>query len=254
MEDLSNSERLAAEKWYGYGRWGAPYWFVGPEPGMRRAEGDNLLARCDAWLRLGRGELLELLDARAHHEAFGLNKYYDRTVSMKHAVDGRGTRPPTQDTWRQLICLLLSYEGRRNDIDAIGDYQCDGWGSAKGETCVVELSALAAQRLSTKRDDRMTFRVTRAEHLRQRAVEHAPKFVVMYGGGGELAPYWDFIACGEWEAECFKTETVAGHDAGFVRGGETTFVRAAHPVNPGGAAPPAAYWEGLGQELRRRSG
>jgi hypothetical protein len=220
---------------------------------MRRTEGDNLQARCDAWLRLGHGDLLELLDARAHHEAFGLMKYYDRTIPVKQVIDRRDMRPPTQDTWRQLIRLLLTYEGRRNDIDAIGDYQCDSWGSTTGETCVVELSALAAQGLSTKREDRKAFRTTRAEHLRQRAVEHAPKFVLMYGGGSELAPYWNLIGCGERETECFKTETIAGREAGLFRGGETVFVRAAHPVNPGGGAPPAAYWDGLAQELRRLS-
>ncbi len=73
----------------------------------------------------------------------------------------------------------------------------------------------------------------------------------MYGGGRELARYWNFIGCGKWETECFQTQSVADWDAGFARDGETVFVRAAHPVNPGGKAPPAAYWEGLGKELHR---
>jgi hypothetical protein len=250
MSALSNSEKLAAENWYGYGRWGAPYWFIGPEPGMHKDEGDNLLARCDAWARLGgRG----LLDVRQHHQAFGLSKYFDRTIPMKQPINGRDMRPPTQNTWKQLISLLLSYEGKRNDIDAIGDYQADEWGSAKGETCVTELSALAAQSLSTARGDRKTFRTARSEHLRTRTLENAPKFVVMYGGGKELVPYWNLIACGEPETECFKTQTVADWGAGFTREGKTIFVRAAHPVNPGGKAPPEMYWVELAQELRRLS-
>jgi hypothetical protein len=171
----------------------------------------------------------------------------------KISNDGRDLRPPTQNTWKQLIYLQLSYEGKRNDIDAIGDYQSDEWGSAKGEACVAELSALAAQSLSMNREGRKTFRAARAEHLRKRAVENGPKFVVMYGGGQELAPYWNLIACGKPETECFKTQTVADWDAGFARDGKTVFVRTAHPVNPGGKAPPGAYWEGLAQELRRLS-
>jgi hypothetical protein len=250
MSDLPNIERLAAESWYGYGRWDAPYWFIGPEPGMHKDEVNNLLARCDAWARLGGGELL---DVREHHRAFGLTKYFDRTMRMEQPVDDRTMRPPTQNTWKQLICLLLSYEGKRNDIDAIGDYQCDEWGFTKGETCVAELSALAAQSLSTMRDYRKAFRTARAEHLRKRAVENAPKFVVMYGGGQELAPYWNIIAYGKPKADCFVAQAVADWDAGFARDGKTVFVRAAHPVNPGGKAPPEAYWEGLAQELRRPS-
>jgi hypothetical protein len=250
MSDLPNNERLAAENWYGYGRWGAPYWFIGPEPGMHKDEGDNLLARCDAWARLGGGELL---DVREHHEAFGLTKYFDRTMRMEQPVDGRNMRPPTQNTWKQLIRLLLSYEGKRNDIDAIGDYQCDEWASANGKTCVAELSALAAQSLSTARGDRKTFRTVRAEHLRMRAVENTPRFVVMYDGGQELLPCWKIVACGKPEAECFDAQTVADWGAGFARDGKTVFVRVAHPVNPGGKAPPEAYWDALARELRRLS-
>lgn len=250
MSGLPNNETLVAESWYGYGRWNAPYWFIGPEPGMHKDEGDNLLARCNAWARLGTGELL---DAREHHEAFGLTKYFDRTLPMRQPINGRDMRPPTQNTWKQLICLLLAYEGKRSDIDAVGDYQAEEWGSANGETCVAELSALAAQSLSTARGDRRTFRTARAEHLRKRAVENAPRFVVMYGGGQELAPYWDIIACGKPEIDYFATQNVADWDAGFAREGNTLFVRAKHPVNPGGKAPPQAYWKGLGQELRRLS-
>jgi hypothetical protein len=84
-------------------------------------------------------------------------------------------------------------------------------------------------------------------------VENTPKFVVMYGGGKELAPYWNLVACGKPETECFKTQSIGDWDAEFAREAKTVFVRAAHPVNPGGKAPPEAYWEGLAQELRRLS-
>ena len=49
-----------ARHWYGYGRWEAKYWFIGPEPGQPEGdnvEGDNVRARCKAWIELGRGEL-----------------------------------------------------------------------------------------------------------------------------------------------------------------------------------------------------
>lgn len=95
---------------------------------MKKAEGDNLQARCEAWERLGS---LELVDCIEHHREFGHTKWHDRTIRMKIPVDGRTMRPPTQDTWRQLIRLLLAFHGVRTDNDAVGDYQADRWGAAK---------------------------------------------------------------------------------------------------------------------------
>src|ERR1700729_3611905 len=60
-------------------------------------------------------------------------------------------RPPLHSPWRCWILLLLSFKGGRNDNDAIGDYQSGAWGSERGETCVLELSALASNRLSNDR-------------------------------------------------------------------------------------------------------
>jgi hypothetical protein len=39
---------LAASRWYGYGRWGAKYWFIGKEPG-----GVDDPENYDSWERLG---------------------------------------------------------------------------------------------------------------------------------------------------------------------------------------------------------
>lgn len=41
----------AARKWFGYGRWDAPYWFVGMEPG-----GTEDASSYESWKRLGGGE------------------------------------------------------------------------------------------------------------------------------------------------------------------------------------------------------
>ena len=169
----------AAESWYGYGRWDAPFWFIGPEPGMKSDEGDNLIARCEAWQKLGSPELLDCVE---HHRGFGHTKYHTPSSRMKVPVGNHSMRPPTQTTWRRLIMLLLAFKGARTDNDAIGHYQCEAWGSAKGETCVAELSALAANSLSVERD-RTAFRQERCAHLRQPMLESTPRFVVMYGLG-----------------------------------------------------------------------
>jgi hypothetical protein len=51
-----------ARSWFGYGRWAAPYWFVGIEPG-----GDELDECVHLWKREGEAELI---DIAAHHEEF----------------------------------------------------------------------------------------------------------------------------------------------------------------------------------------
>lgn len=176
----ANYEELAAEKWFGYGRWKAHYWFVGPEPGMKKAEGDNLAARCRAWADLSHGRSLELIDCREHHEKFREVRLFMRRVKMKLPVVDHTMRPPTQDTWRRLIALLLAYTRQRIDNDMIGEYQCEEWGSLTGDTCVVELSALAARNLGVERD-REAFRKKRVETLRKRLLSNSPEFVVFYG-------------------------------------------------------------------------
>lgn len=117
--------RDMAREWYGYGRWDAPYWFIGPEPGQqggnnleeRRAD---LEKRCKAWICLGRGELI---DCKKHHFCFGETRWH------------REVPPPaTQATWRQLIRLLLAYRSvKEPDIEDIRSYQqnCWGWRTAR---------------------------------------------------------------------------------------------------------------------------
>ena len=236
----------AARSWYGYGRWDAQYWFIGPEPGMRADEGEKLLERCSAWERLGS---LELMGCFEHHDAFDYLKWHNRTTRMKVPVQNRTHRPPMQATWRQLIRLLLAYKGERADNDAIGDYQCELWGSLNGEVCAPELSALAARSFSVKRD-RTTYLDERTEHLRKRLVENVPQFVIMYGGGERLQSEWNYIASGIRGESPFTIESFAGWQAGFYSDGKTTFVRAAHPVNAGSAAPPDDFWRGIAEKLR----
>ena len=92
----ADAKALAAESWYGYGRWDAPYWFVGMEPG-----GDDTHASYDAWLDLSESKSGdELIDCRQHHQ----------WQLQKHGIDNpdwtqwHRERPPNklQATWRPL--------------------------------------------------------------------------------------------------------------------------------------------------------
>jgi hypothetical protein len=139
---MDDPKALAARSWFGYGRWDAPYWFVGMEPG-----GTDDHASHEVWMQLGG---TELIDCRAHCLGTNFSKWHG------------GDRPPTQPTWRRLIQLLLGYEGRPGDLDAVSVYQRDKWGALKGDTASVEVSALHAASLDilvdrdAYRDQRIT--------------------------------------------------------------------------------------------------
>jgi hypothetical protein len=71
-----NSSELdqMAENFYGYGRWHAPFWFIGPEAGMGKDGKDNLAARYDSWKQLG---CAPVVDCEKHHRGFGFTKWHD---------------------------------------------------------------------------------------------------------------------------------------------------------------------------------
>jgi hypothetical protein len=106
MTDGRDSRTQASRDWFGYGRWDAPYWFVGMEPG-----GADDTKSYEAWRALGRGELI---DCRKHHLSST-----DPEWTRWHLKE----RPPTQATWRRLIQLLFAYEGKPTDLDAVLAYQ-----------------------------------------------------------------------------------------------------------------------------------
>lgn len=165
-------------KWYGYGNWDAPYWFIGPEPGMGN-NNDDLDRRCRTWLQLGGSELIDCI---AHHHAFGYQRWHT-------------AKPSIQRTWGQLIRLLLSFKGIETDIETIREYQRTKWGIVTGETCVIELCSIAAPSMKTN-TDRYMYRNHRVEHIRDNIYKYQPIFVVMYGDS--QIEYWNSIA-GEFD-------------------------------------------------------
>jgi hypothetical protein len=163
MMDGLDPKMLAASYWYGYGRWAAPYWFVGMEPG-----GTDDHASYESWQRLGGAKLI---DCRQHH----LDTKFFRWHVRQPPKD-----LPTQPTWRRLIQLLLAYQGKPADLEAVRSYQPKAWGAIDGETAVVELGALHAPSLRTK-VDRKTYRDARIDVLGERLRNCGPTFAVFYG-------------------------------------------------------------------------
>ena len=204
-----------AEDFYGYGRWDAPFWFIGPEAGMAKT-GDSLERRFQSWQTL---EFKPVVDCATHHRGFGFTKWHQ-------------PHPPTQITWRQLIRLLLTFKGQPNDIEAIRAYQRDEWGSSTGETCVIELSGLASPDMRTRRD-RATFLSKRIARIQVEALAHSPKFIVMYGEGQRSE--WEQMAGAKFDSN------------GICRIGKTVAAITLHPVTRGLGS---EYWVNLGRSLR----
>ena len=163
-------------------------------------EGENT-KRVDAWVASG---CEELCDCRRCHEAIGETRYHDEEK--------------LQASWNKLILLLLTYKEESRDAAARRVYQSKRWGALKDETCVVELSGVAA-RSSRVEGDRKAHLPERIETIKRRLEEHSPKFVVMYGVG-QMAS-WQEIA--GWSMEVGK----------IVKVGDTCFVCPHHPVSFG---------------------
>jgi hypothetical protein len=211
-----------AYKYFGHGRWGAPYWFIGPEPGQGRDEHSRLDLRTKAWRELGGGELNDCREFHAYIKQFQWHE----------------GKPRLQPTWRPLILLLLTFLiGDREviDNDRLRIYQRDDWGSEHGETCVIELSALAANSLNVSRD-RVSPLESRIALIRDRIRTYRPRLVLMYGKRQRES----------WEA--IRGDALPGSQTISVSGC-TIFVQTPHPVS----GLRNAHWVALGTELRTKA-
>ena len=201
-----------AQHWYGYGRWEAPYWFVGIEPG-----GDELNEFARLWRHLGSGELLDIV---AHHKELRWN-WFDE-----------GAR--TQPTWMKLIWLLLTYKGQEPTRDATLEYQKRHLGRIDGETALTEISCIPARHNGVPVPLREQYRAERIAKISKLISEHAPKFVVFYSSGSRYRSTWDKIA------GCQLTP----HKPIMVE--RTACVITSHPTRERSKA----YWSNMGLELR----
>ncbi len=214
---MQPAEEQMARSSYGFGRWDAPYWFLGPEQGKGASEGEDNDLRRDAWEKLGS---TELCDCRAFHDCIGETRWHFRAL--------------LQRTWKQLITLLLAFEQKPTDSESVREYQRNHWGRIDGEVCAIELSGIAARNMSTS-VNRILFRQERIELIRRRLIEHQPVFLVMYGASPRAD--WEQIA---------GCALVAGEP---VQVGATLVVWTKHPVAHGLGN---YYWIGMGDRLSRR--
>jgi hypothetical protein len=130
--------------------------------------------------------------------------------------------------------LLLAFKGLSDDLELIRNYQRDKWGTATGETCVIELCGLAAPSMLTSQD-RTTYLSKRIKRIRREVLKHVPKFIVMYGVGQREE--WEQIAGATFDSN------------GICRIGKTVAAITPHPVTRGLGN---EYWVSLGRSMRQR--
>jgi len=202
------------------------------ERDLARRMKQNLARRLRAWERL---KSLDLNDcAKFHREIEEMQWHFKQPK-----VD-------LQTTWRPLLLLLMTYLGKLDGLkgsqkeitegsrEILRHYQKDRWGMLDGETCVIELSGLAAPNAELALDTR-AFLPGRIEHIRGRIRQHRPRLVVMYG-----------------LTQSKSYEQIAGlsfpDPDRFFCSGPSLLVLTPHPAAPSKEG--NAYWTRLGSKLR----
>ena len=147
-------------------------------------------------------------------------------------------RPPLQPTWRGLIRLILSAEGRATDAEAARAYQGTQLGRRTSNNCILELMPLPSPSIgdwmygvcSTRPElrDRQTYlaqvAAVRIEHLRRRIHEHRPKAVICYSQSYQT--WWEQIAGARFGA-------AGPSSVQMIQADDTVFVMTKHPTYRG---------------------
>jgi hypothetical protein len=224
-----------AETFCGYGRYGAPYWFVGLEEGSDGTV-EEIQRRLTVWNDRG---CPELDDAYEYHEQLGVTKLFGEEAEL-------------QSTWRQLCRIVLAADGQPTDKESLRRYQGRRLGRRDGATCLLELSPLpsrntelwlyaAASRLpqlANRKAAREYYAPRRVAHLRRRIAEFRPAAVVCYGATGR-----------RWLADIAGTPLVKADDADWfwAAAAETLILLVKHPIAYGATN---AYFESVGWAVR----
>ena len=202
----SEAERYMAEYCYGYGRWNARFYFIGLQQGQAKEENNDLTSRYNAFREL---QQEGLCDCRAFHQHIGQPRFFR---------EGSSGYVPLQSTWRKLMLAMFGYKGGHHaDKNTLRSYQASNWGSATGETCVVDLSGLAANNLGVVRD-REAYVEQRMRRLLGEVRKHQPAFVLIYGKAQHA----------RWE-RCLRDQSDVNQEDGVWRCGSTKLVLQSTP-------------------------
>ncbi len=233
-----------AQKFYGYGRWGAPIWFVGIEEGGGK-DMQTIRDRLQTWA--ASGQSIELADAPAFHLA--------SKNAAWHQPDAK-----LQSTWKQLIRMLILARGEADTDDALLHYQRTQLGATTGETCLAELLPLPSPDrntwhypawselpwLQTRAAYEQKILSQRISMLRERIEHYRPRVVIFYGDG-QLKHWQRIIGAGTYQRPI--ADKLIAHE----RNGIAFFVTR-HPTHPDLRPTADNYFREIGQFFRDHHG
>jgi hypothetical protein len=225
------------ESFFGYGRWQAPVWFVGIEEAGGRTERE-LEQRLTVWAQRGQKELE---DAPTFYLQSGNHQWHGQEAKL-------------QETWKQLIRMLLVARGKPDTDKAILDYQRSHWGCARGRECLADLLPLPSPSstawnycrwsdlpwLQTRIEYQNYVALKRAHFMQQQLEKHKPQVVIFYASTWHRL--WGLIARGVWR------QAIPGKLMGLDREA-TSFYVTRHP-----RAESDEYFREIGLHLRRKHG
>jgi hypothetical protein len=238
MSVMLDDDLLAsyANSFYGYGRYEAPYWFIGLEEGSDGSV-EEIQRRLVVWRE---GGCQELEDAWDYHVRIG----------AEHLTR---ERPKLQSTWKQLCRIVLVGTGQPSDTESLRHYQKHHLGRRDGATCLLELLPLPSRNtgewqywkasrlshLASRRAAQQYYAPRRVLHLRQRIAQYRPAVVVFYGATNRT--WWTEIAGVPFE----RVGDAALYSA---TAQDTLYLITTHPTFRQPA--PTAYFEAVGQVVR----
>jgi hypothetical protein len=209
------------DRFFGYGSWAAPIWFIGMEEG-----GGGTIAeagrRIETWRMRGGLDLEDLVE---YHYAIGITKHL-------------GSRPALQPTWSKLVHVLLGMRGEAVTDERVRAFQANELGRRGGSSALVELLPLPSPGIGhwiygdattiSYLSSRERYRIRVVRHriaaIRERLASYKPRAVVFLGLS--YATYWSEIAS-------VPLIPTPGDDFITSTAGQSTFVVVKHPTARG---------------------
>ena len=114
---MNDDLRAMARHRYGYGRWNAPYWFLGLEEGMDRDESDDRSERIAAWRHLGSRELDDC------------QKFHDRIFALIKKKNGlHGDDAVLERTWKNCYLAVWPFAADHPTTQVCSAINEERWG------------------------------------------------------------------------------------------------------------------------------
>ncbi len=204
----------------GYGNFSADYWFIGMEEGGGGSL-DEVSRRLAIWEARG---CQAIEDVYLYHKALDMIQFFQEPVKL-------------QRTWSQLCRVVLSSQGRVDDVQAVKQYQKNHLGRTADSTCLLEMLPLSSPGtnrwfysqwshldfLKSRRTYEEKVIPQRIIYLEKCIKKHHPKFTLFYGSG--YSEFWRKIAGTPFQMD----------PCGFswADDGKTCFIIMKHPVAKG---------------------